>query len=107
MKRRSTAVVVLAAICLGAAAWGAYLLATQWSTVYWNLGSNSHAYAYALPVLYASTAVLAVTALVRAGRTRSAVEPVVARGHVIVLAVLLALTAWGAVATLAGRAFAV
>lgn len=101
-----------AAWCIGAAAalmvttaWGVFLYATNWQTVYWNLGDNSHLYTYLHPALYILAAVAAVDALTVGIRSMRSPGQRLGRLLVSVLGVLLALTVWACFSTLLGRAY--
>jgi hypothetical protein len=97
----------VAAALMVATAWGAFLYSTNFQTVYWNLGSNSHLYSYLHPILYVVAALAAVHA-VSLG-VRSMRSPGQRPGLLLVsgLVFLLALAVWACIATLLGRAYSV
>ncbi|MGZ4543629.1 MAG: hypothetical protein ACXVXI_11025 [Mycobacteriaceae bacterium] len=61
----------VAGALLATTAWGVFLYATNWETVYWNLGNNSHLYSYLHPALYVVAAVVAVYVMTPRLRDRS------------------------------------
>ena len=97
----------VATACLGAAAWGLYLLSMYHDTVYWNLGAGSHVYAYLHPALYAVTLLAGLLGVYEG--LRSWRSPGTASGSAasIGLALLVALSLWACAATLLARAYAV
>ncbi len=87
------------------AGWGTFLYATNWQTVYWNLGNNSHLYSYLHPVLYTVAALAAVYAVVLGARSMRSPGQRSGRLLISALLVLLALTVWACISTLDGRAY--
>ena len=95
----------VAGTLLATTAWGVFLYATNWETVYWNLGNNSHLYSYLHPALYIVAALVA--GYVMAWGIRSVRSPGQSLGRLFVSAplVLLVPTLWACMSTLLGRAY--
>jgi hypothetical protein len=107
LERRSAAWRVgISCACMLGAAYGVYLYAVYSATVYSNYHNSNNVYWILQPVFYGATAVAALVGLVQGIRSLQSPGSASGRWLSALLVMLLALTVWACMSTLATTMYA-